>query len=93
MRKPEEKFSPLGSRVLVKMLPVSEGGLAIPEKYAELPDRGRVVAVGPGKPGEPMSLKVGDKVILDKQANIAKTRIGDEDFLILYESEIAGTIE
>ena len=78
-------------RILVKRLPVSEGGLVIPEKFAEQPDRGRVVAVGPGRPGIPMTLKVGDKVLLDKNAPKATTSIENEEFLILYEAEIAGT--
>jgi chaperonin GroES len=88
-----EIFKPMLDRIVVKRLPVSEGGLAIPEKYAEQKDRGRIVAVGPGRPGVPMTLKVGDKVLLDKAASGQTTKINGEDLLILYEAEIAGTLE
>ena len=89
----EEIFKPLGDRIVVKRLPVSEGGLMIPERFAEQKDRGRVVAIGPGKPGVPMTLKVGDKVLLDKNAPQATTKINGEELLILYEAEIAGKFE
>ena len=89
----EEVFKPLADRIVVKRLPVSEGGLAIPEKYAEQKDRGRIIAVGPGRPGVPMTLKVGDKVLLDKNAPLATTKINGEELLILYEAEIAGKFE
>jgi chaperonin GroES len=93
MRKEGEKFKPLLDRIVVKRLPVSDGGLAIPEKYAEEKDRGTVVAVGPGRPGVPMTLKVGDKVVLDKNAPQQTTRIDGDELLVLYEAEIAGTLE
>ena len=51
------------------------------------------MAVGPGRPGVPMTLKVGDKVLLDKAASGQTTKINGEDLLILYEAEIAGTLE
>ena len=89
----DEVFKPLGDRIVVKRLPVSEGGLMIPERFAEQKDRGRVVAIGPGKPGAPMTLKVGDKVLLDKNAPQATTKINGEELLILYEAEIAGKFE
>ncbi len=88
-----ETFKPLLDRIVVKRLPVSEGGLAIPERFAEQKDRGRIVAVGPGRPGVPMTLKVGDKVLLDKSASGQTTKINGEELLILYEAEIAGTLE
>jgi chaperonin GroES len=89
----KETLNLLLDRVMVKRLPISEGGLVIPEKFAEQPDRGRVLAVGPGRAGVPMTLKVGDKVLLDKAASAQLTKVNDEEVLILYEAEIAGTFE
>ena len=89
----EEVFKPLLDRVVVKRLPVSEGGLVIPEKFAEQPDRGRVLTVGPGRPGVTMKVKVGDKVLIDKNAPQQLVKINGEEVLILYEAEIAGTFE
>ena len=71
----------------------TENGVLIPEKYANEKDRGVVLAVGPGRAGVPMTLKVGDKVLLDKVASLQPTKIDEEDVLILYEAEIAGTFE
>ena len=88
-----EKLKPLLDRVIVKRLPVSEGGLMIPERFAEQKDRGRVIGVGPGRLGVPMTLKVGDKVLLDKSASGQLTQLNGEDVLILYEAEIAGILE
>ena len=91
----KETFKPMGDRVVVRRahIPVP-GDLVIPEKYKDEPDRGYIVAVGPGRNGVPMTLKVGDKVLLDRTAAVGQfTKINGEDFLILYESEIAGTLE
>ena len=93
MRKPGEVFKPLADRVLVRRAKVSEGNMLIPERFADLKDRGYVVAVGPGRPGVPMTLKVGDKVVFARHAPLETTNIDNEEFLILYEAEIAGILE
>ena len=93
MRKLGEVFKPLADRIVVRRAKVSEGDLAIPERFADLKDRGYVVVVGPGRPGVPMTLKAGDKVILDRNAPQQTTNIDGEDLLVLYEAEIAGTLE
>ncbi len=90
-----ETFKPMGDRVMVRRahIPVP-GDLVVPDKYKDEPDRGYVVAIGPGREGKPMTLKVGDKVLLDRTAAVGQfTQINGEDFLILYEAEIAGTLE
>ena len=95
MKPNKEVFKPLGDRVVVRRahIPVP-GDLVVPDKYKDEPDRGFIVAVGPGREGKAMTLKVGDKVLLDRTAAVGQfTKINGEDFLILYESEIAGTLE
>ena len=93
MRKPGEVFKPLADRVVVRRAKVSEGGLEIPSRFADLKDRGYVVAVGPGTDQIKMVLKAGDKVILARHAPQEVTNIDGEDYLILYQAEIAGTLE
>ncbi len=87
-----EKFNPMLDRVVVRRLSIAtENGVLIPEKYADQKDRGIVLAVGPGRIGVPMTLKVGDKVLIDRHAPMQPVKINEEEVLILYESEIAGT--
>ena len=59
------KLKPLADRVLVKPLAAEEkvGGIYIPDTAKEKPQKGEVVAVGPGDNENKMTLKVGDKVL------------------------------
>ncbi len=93
------KVKPLADRVVVKALEESEqmrGGLYIPDTAKEKPQQGEVVAVGPGKMTEEgkridMELKVGDKVLYGKYSGTEVT-VGDEQFLILRESDVLAVI-
>lgn len=62
-------------------------GFDRPEDLRELPLRGTVVAVGPGKPGEPMTAKVGDRVHFPKRAG-GKIEAGGKEYIIMREHEI-----
>ena len=84
----------MADRVQIRRAEVTTNNdVLVPEKYKDLKDRGYVVSVGPGRPGVPMTLKIGDKVIIDKNAPQTTTNIDNEEFLILYEAEIAGILE
>ncbi len=93
---------PLGDRVLVKPQEVedekSPGGIIIPDTaQKEKPERGRVIAVGPGKRGDdneliPVSVKVGDTVIFSKYG-YDEVKIDDEEYYIVSESNILGIIK
>jgi len=91
---------PLQDRVVVKRKEeetTTAGGIVLPGSATEKPSQGEVVAVGPGRPldnGEvrPIDLKVGDTVIFGKYASNTFT-LGDEELLILNESEIFGVLE
>lgn len=93
-----EKFKPLGDRVLVKRLEGQEktaGGLFIPEAAKEKPQKGKVLAVGPGKCDETgkrvtLQVKEGDQVYFGKYAG---TEILDNDHLVIREDEILGIVE
>ena len=60
------KVRPLADRVLVEAAPAEQktsGGIIIPDTAKEKPQKGKIVAVGNGKPEEPMTLKKGDNVL------------------------------
>lgn len=60
---------PLHDRVIVKPALSEEktsGGIIIPDTAKEKPQRGTVVATGPGKKDEPVTVKTGDTVLYGK---------------------------
>ncbi|MEE9373803.1 MAG: co-chaperone GroES [Saprospiraceae bacterium] len=84
------KLKPINDRVVVKPAPADEktkGGIIIPDTAKEKPQRGKVVAVGPGKDGEKMTVKKGDKVLYGKYAGQELQYDGD-DLLIMREDDI-----
>ncbi|HAJ99904.1 MAG TPA: co-chaperone GroES [Bacteroidales bacterium] len=88
------KIQPLADRVLVEPAAAEErtlGGIIIPDTAKEKPQRGTVVAVGNGKKDEPMTVKVGDKVLYGKYAGTELSYEG-KDYLIMRESDIVAVI-
>ncbi|HAG07117.1 MAG TPA: co-chaperone GroES [Peptococcaceae bacterium] len=91
---------PLGDRVVVKPLPMEEktkGGIVLPDTAKEKPQKGEVVAVGPGRlldNGQRVAieLKAGDKVLYSKYAG-NEVKIDGEEYLILREADILGVLE
>jgi len=94
------KFKPLRDRVLVRYSSEEEktaGGLFIPDAAKEKPQKGMVVAVGPGRvtddgKRQAMEIKVGDTVLFDKYSG-SKIKIDDEEYLIIREEDILGIVE
>ena len=85
---------PLHDRVLVRRFneeEKSKGGIIIPDTAKEKPQKGTVVAVGPGKKDEPMTVKVGDSVLYGKYAGTEIT-VDGESYLIMRESDIVAVI-
>lgn len=83
-------IKPLGDRVLVVPAPAEEktaSGIIIPDTAKEKPQKGKVVAVGPGKKDEPITVKVGDHVLYGKYGGTEITIEGN-DYLIMRESDI-----
>jgi chaperonin GroES len=83
-------IKPLADRVIVEPAPAEEktaGGIIIPDTAKEKPQKGTVVAVGPGKKDEPLSVNVGDKVLYGKYAGTEIT-VDGKDYLIMRESDI-----
>lgn len=82
--------APLHDRVIVKPAPSEEktaGGIIIPDTAKEKPQRGIVVAAGPGKKDEPVTVKRGDTVLYGKYAG-TELQIDGENYLIMREADI-----
>lgn len=95
------KLRPLGDRVVVKPLEDEErtkGGIVLPDTAKEKPQRGEVVAVGPGDWDEegkkriPLDVKVGDTVLFAKYSG-TEFKIDGVDHLILRHSDILAVVE
>ena len=87
-------IKPIADRVVIEPAPAEEktaSGLYIPDTAKEKPQRGTVVAVGNGKPDEPMTVKTGDTVLYGKYAGTEITVDGKE-YLIMRESDIFAII-
>ncbi|MDR1130210.1 MAG: co-chaperone GroES [Prevotellaceae bacterium] len=87
-------IKPLADRVLIEPKEAEEktaSGLYIPNTAKEKPQRGAVVAAGPGKKDEPMEVKVGDEVLYGKYSGTEITVEG-KDYLIMRVSDILAVI-
>lgn len=84
------KATPLHDRVIIQPVAVTEktaGGIIIPDTAKEKPQRGIVLAVGPGKKDEPVTVKKGDQVLYGKYAG-TEFQYEDQQLLIMRESDI-----
>lgn len=94
------KFKPLHDRVLVKRLEMEEktaGGIIIPDTAKEKPQRGEVMAAGPGKIDDdgklvPMSVKKGDIVLFAKYAG-TEIKLDGVEHLVMREEDILAIVE
>lgn len=87
-------ITPLHDRVIVEPAAAEEktaSGIIIPDTAKEKPQRGIVVAAGPGKKDEPMTVKAGDTVLYGKYAGTEITLEG-KDYLIMRESDILAIV-
>ena len=83
-------MKPINDRVVVKPAPAEEktkGGIIIPDTAKEKPQKGEIVAVGPGKEGNLMTVQVGDTVLYGKYAG-QELHYEGEDYLIMREDDI-----
>ena len=95
------KIRPLNDRVVVRRNDEeqkSAGGIILTGTAKEKPNQGEVVAVGPGKTldnGEvrALDLKVGDTVVFGRYADSNTLQDGDDELIIMSESDIYGIIE
>lgn len=94
------KIKPLYDRVVVRRSEAettTESGIIIPDKAAEKPAQGVVVAVGSGavtSEGQirPLAVKEQDKVLFGQYAG-SKIKVDDEELLVMKESDILAVID
>jgi chaperonin GroES len=93
-------LQPLGDRLIVEVLEEEEttiSGIVLPDTAKEKPQRGRVLAVGPGErnkdTGEriPMDVAEGDEVIFSKYGG-TEIKLGTDEVLILRESDVLAKV-
>ncbi|MBB78267.1 MAG: co-chaperone GroES [Crocinitomicaceae bacterium] len=87
-----KKFKPLADRVLIQPAPVemkTASGIIIPDSAKEKPLMGEIIAVGKGKVDEPMTVKVGDKVLYGQYSG-TEIKLEGETYLIMRESDVYG---
>lgn len=94
------KLKPLGDRVVIQPsesdADKSPGGIFIPDTAKEKPQKGKIMAAGPGRTTDdgklvPLTVKVGDVVVYSKYAGTEWKEDGTE-FLIVRESDILATV-
>ena len=92
-------LQPLGDRLIVEVLEEEEitfSGIVLPDTAREKPQRGRVLAVGPGSRGEDgeyvgMDVVAGDEVIFSKYGG-TEIKLGVDEVLILRESDVQAKV-
>jgi chaperonin GroES len=90
---------PLGDRLIVETLEEEEttvSGIVLPDTAKEKPQRGRVLAVGPGARNDkgelvPMEVAEGDEIIFSKYGG-TEIKLGADDVLILRESDVLAKV-
>jgi chaperonin GroES len=92
-------LKPLGDRLIVEVLEEEEttsSGIVLPDTAKEKPQRGRVLAVGPGARDDngehiPMDLDEGDEIIFSKYGG-TEIKLGVDEVLILRESDVLAKV-
>ncbi|XP_043916613.1 10 kDa heat shock protein, mitochondrial isoform X2 [Protopterus annectens] len=92
-----KKFLPLFDRVLVERLAaetVTKGGIMLPDKSQGKVLQATIVATGPGAKGksgqiEPLSVRVGDKVLLPEYGG-TKLTLDDKEYYLFRDGDILG---
>ena len=92
-------LQPLGDRLIVEVLDEEEttiSGIVLPDTAKEKPQRGKVLAVGPGARDEDgkyikMDVEVGDEIIFSKYGG-TEIKVGADDVLILRESDVLAKV-
>ena len=92
-------LQPLGDRLIVEVIDEEEtttSGIVLPDTAKEKPQRGRVLAVGPGPRDEDgeyikMDLEEDDEIIFSKYGG-TEIRLGTDEFLILRESDVLAKV-
>lgn len=85
-----KKIKPLADRVLIEPTEAeakTSGGIFIPDSAQEKPQKGKVIAVGPGTKDVKIEVKVGDTVLYGKYSG-TEINVDNKDYLIMSQSDI-----
>ncbi len=88
------QIKPLADRVLVEPLEAetkTASGIIIPDNAKEKPQKGNVVAVGPGTKDNPITVKVGDIVLYGKYSG-TELKLDGKDYLMMRESDLLAVV-
>lgn len=96
----ELKIKPLADRVVIKVVEETEstpGGIILPDSAREKPQKGQVLAVGPGKTleqggREEMEVKEGDIVLYTKYGG-TDIKVNEQEYKILSARDILAVLE
>lgn len=99
-QKIETKLKPLGNRVLAKRLEAeieTKGGIILPDSAKKKQETASVVALGTGKKDKsgnliPFSVKVGDKILIDKYSGQEVT-VDEQEYVIVQSEDIIAIVE
>jgi chaperonin GroES len=94
------KIRPLDDRVVIELVEEDEktaGGIFLPETAKEKPQRGKVVAVGPGSLTDSgqraeMTVKKGDHVLFGKFSG-TEVEVDGKELMVMRESDLLAVIE
>ena len=94
-----DKLKPLSDRIIVKAVDSEEttaGGIVLPDSAQEKPQRGKVLAVGPGKQLDngkvaPMDISVGDEVYYSKYGG-TEIKISGDEIVVLRQDDVLGIV-
>jgi chaperonin GroES len=92
-------LQPLGDRLIVEVLDEEEvlaSGIVLPDTAKEKPQRGRILAAGPGPRDEDgkhveMDVGEGDEIIFSKYGG-TEIKLGADEYLILRESDVLAKV-
>ena len=88
------KIKPLADRVLIEPKQAEEktaSGIIIPDTAKEKPQKGTVVAAGPGTKDDKMEVKVGDVVLYGKYAG-TEINVDGKDYLMMRQTDILAVV-
>jgi len=95
------KIKPLGDRIVIRRFEAEEkstGGILLPDSARNKPQKGKVMAVGPGhvlKDGtrRPLQVKEGDTVLFTNWAGDEFKELRGEDVLLMREEDVLAVLE
>jgi chaperonin GroES len=95
------KFKPLGDRIVIKRFEAQEktaGGIVLPDSARDKPQKGKVLAVGPGKlvkdgTRKPLQVKVGDTVLFTNWAGDEFKESRGDNVLLMREEDVLAVLD